>query len=218
MADIFDLFRKISTENASTQGPVTHLIVGLGNPGDKYFHTRHNAGFLTLDYIEQKMGVRVNQSKFHALVADGMLCGKHVMLLKPQTYMNASGEAVREAANFYHIPPANIIVVSDDINLDVGRLRVREKGSDGGQKGLRSIIEQMGSDAFPRVKMGVGKKPHPDMELADWVLSEFRKEEQPALFGAIEVAYSGICKLLDGNVDGAKQICNGYAYAAPEKR
>jgi PTH1 family peptidyl-tRNA hydrolase len=131
--------------------------------------------------------------------------------------MNSSGEAVREAANFYHIPPANIIVVSDDINLDVGRLRVREKGSDGGQKGLRSIIEQLGSDAFPRVKMGVGKKPHPDMELADWVLSEFRKEEQPALFGAIEVAYSGICKLLEENVDGAKQICNGYAYTASAK-
>lgn len=211
MADIFDLFRKISTENTSAQGPVTHLIVGLGNPGDKYFHTRHNAGFLTLDYVEQKMGVRVNTSKFHALIADGMLCGKHVMLLKPQTYMNASGEAVREAANFYHIPPANIIVVSDDINLDVGRLRVREKGSDGGQKGLRSIIAQMGSDNFPRIKIGVGKKPHPDMELADWVLSEFRREEQEPLFAAIEVAYEGLCKLLNGDADGAKQVCNGFA-------
>ena len=208
--------KKVKSEPGSAVD--TYVIIGLGNPGKEYENTRHNAGFLTLDYVEQKMGVRVNTSKFHALIADGMLCGKHVMLLKPQTYMNASGEAVREAANFYHIPLANIIVVSDDINLDVGRLRVREKGSDGGQKGLRSIIEQLGSDAFPRVKMGVGKKPHPDMELADWVLSEFRKEEQPALFGAIEVAYTGICKLLEGNVDGAKQICNGYAYTAPEKQ
>jgi len=217
MADIFDLFRKISTENTTDRGPITHLIVGLGNPGDKYFHTRHNAGFLTLDYVEQKMGIRVSTSKFHALVGEGALCGKRVMLMKPQTYMNSSGEAVREAANFYHIPPEHIIVVSDDINLDVGRLRVREKGSDGGQRGLRSIIEQMGSDNFPRVKMGVGKKPHPDMELADWVLSEFRKEEQPALFGAIEVAYSGICKLLSDDVDGAKQICNGFSYTAAAK-
>ena len=212
MADIFDLFRKISSESASAQGPVTHLIVGLGNPGDKYFHTRHNAGFLTMDYVEQKMGIRINTSKFHALTGEGMLCGKHVMLLKPQTFMNSSGEAVREAANFYRIAPEQIIVVSDDINLEVGRLRVREKGSDGGQRGLRSIIEQIGSDQFARVKIGVGKKPHPDMELADWVLSEFRKEEQPALFAAIETAYTGICRLLEGDADGAKQVCNGFSY------
>ena len=217
MADIFDLFRKISSESSNVPGPVTHLIVGLGNPGDKYFHTRHNAGFLTLDYVEQKMGIRINTSKFHALVGEGTLCGKHVMLLKPQTFMNASGEAVREAANFYHISPDHIIVVSDDINLDVGRLRVREKGSDGGQRGLRSIIEQLGSDQFPRVKIGVGKKPHPDMELADWVLSEFRKEEQTALFAAIEVAYTGICKLLAEDIDGAKQACNGFAPVKSEK-
>lgn len=217
MADIFDLFRKISSENTTAQGAVTHLIVGLGNPGDSYFHTRHNAGFLTLDYVEQKMGIRINNAKFHALVGDGTLCGKHVMLLKPQTYMNSSGEAVREAANFYHIPPENIIVVSDDINLDVGRLRVREKGSDGGQRGLRSIIEQLGSDNFPRVKIGVGKKSHPDMELADWVLSEFRKEEQNALFAAIETAYAGIVKLLGDDANGAKQICNGFSYTASAK-
>jgi len=213
MADIFDLFKKISTQTPAAQGPVTHLIVGLGNPGNEYFHTRHNAGFLTLDYVAQKMGITVNTSKFHALVGEGTLCGKHVMLLKPQTYMNSSGEAVREAANFYHIAPEHILVVSDDINLDVGRLRVREKGSDGGQKGLRSIIAQIGSDNFPRIKMGVGKKPRPEMELADWVLSEFRKEEQTPFFAAIEVAYTGLCKLLEGDADGAKQICNGFAAA-----
>lgn len=217
MADIFDLFRKISTQHTAAQGPVTHLIVGLGNPGDKYFHTRHNAGFLTMDYVSQKMGITVNTSKFHALVGEGTLCGKHVLLLKPQTMMNASGEAVREAANFYHIPPENILVVFDDISLDVGRLRVREKGSAGGHNGIKSIIACIGSENFPRVKLGVGKKPHPDMDLADWVLSEFRREEQQPLFAAIEMAYTGLCKLLDGNIDGAKQACNGFVPTASEK-
>lgn len=215
MADIFDLFRKISAQTPTAQGPVTHLIVGLGNPGDKYFHNRHNAGFLTLDYVSQKMGIAVSTAKFRALVGEGTLCGRHVLLLKPQTYMNASGEAVREAASFYHIPAANILVVSDDISLDVGRLRVREKGSDGGQKGLRSIIEHLGTDTFPRVRIGVGKKPHPDMDLADWVLSDFRREEQTALFAAIECAYTGLCRLLEDDLDGAKQVCNGFSPAAP---
>ena len=208
MADIFDLFRKISTESTGATGPVTHLIVGLGNPGDKYFHTRHNAGFLTLDYVEQKMGIRANTSKFHALVGDGMLCGKHVMLLRPQTYMNSSGEAVREAANFYHIPPEHVLVVSDDISLEVGRLRVREKGSDGGQRGLRSIITLMGNDTCPRIRLGVGKKPHPDYDLADWVLSEFSKDDQEKIFACFSKAYDGLVKILEGDIDAAMQICN----------
>ena len=209
MADIFDLFKKISTQTPSAAGPVTHLIVGLGNPGNEYFHTRHNAGFLTLDYVAQKMGITVNSSKFHALVGEGTLCGKHVMLIKPQTYMNASGEAVREAASFYHIAPEHIIVVSDDINLDVGRLRVREKGSDGGQKGLRSIIAQMGSDNFPRVKMGVGKKPHPDMELADWVLSAFSAQEEKALSVALSNAAKAALCIIDKGVPEASNRYNG---------
>ena len=209
MADIFDLFRKISTENTSAQGPVTHLIVGLGNPGDKYFHTRHNAGFLTLDYVEQKMGVRVNTSKFHALIADGMLCGKHVMLLKPQTYMNASGEAVREAAAFYKILPENIVVVFDDISLDVGRLRVRRNGSDGGHNGIKSLIYHLNSDAFPRIKVGVGAKPHPDYDLAAWVLSEFNKEEKETLFDTFPTVLQGCEKIVAGRVDDAMQLCNG---------
>ncbi len=210
MADIFDLFRKIEKGGPAAQGPITHMIVGLGNYGSEYVFTRHNAGFLTMEYLEQKAGLKANTAKFRALVGDGMLCGRHVLLVKPQTYMNASGVAVREAADFYHIPIENIIVISDDISLDVGRLRVREKGSDGGQRGLRSIICEMGSDAFPRVKIGVGKKPHPDMDLADWVLSDFRKEEQKPLYATIEVAYTGICKLLEGDTDGAKQVCNGF--------
>ena len=218
MSNIFDIFKKIEKErDDKAQAPITHLVVGLGNPGDKYFYTRHTAGFLAMDYISQKCGATVNRSKFKALVGEATIAGKRVLLMKPQTLMNASGDAVIEAANFYKIPIENIIVLSDDVNLDVGRMRVRKSGSDGGQKGLRSIITRMGSDNFPRIRFGVGKKPHPDMELADWVLSEFRKEEQPALFGAIEVAYSGICKLLSDDVDGAKQICNGFSYTAAAK-
>jgi PTH1 family peptidyl-tRNA hydrolase len=208
MADIFDLFRKISTQTPSAQGPVTHLIVGLGNPGNEYFHTRHNAGFLTLDYVSQKMGIAVNTAKFHALVGDGVLCGKHVMLIKPQTYMNSSGEAVREAAQFYHISPENIFVVSDDINLDVGRLRVREKGSDGGQKGLRSIIYHLNSDNFPRIRVGIGQKPNPNYDLADWVLSKFTPDEQKILFDKFETVLQGIEKIINGDVDGAMSLCN----------
>ena len=141
MSNIFDLFKKIEKqrENTST-APITHLVVGLGNPGDKYFYTRHNAGFLAMDYVSQKCNATVNRSKFKALVGEATIAGKRVLLMKPQTLMNLSGDAVYEAATFYKIAPENIIVMSDDINLDVGRLRVRAKGSDGGQKGLRSII------------------------------------------------------------------------------
>lgn len=188
--------------------PITHLVVGLGNPGDKYFYTRHNAGFLAMDYVSQKCGTQVNRSKFHALVGEGTIAGKRVLLMKPQTFMNLSGDAVSEAAAFYKIPVENIIVMSDDVNLDVGRIRVRKNGSDGGQKGLRSIIERMGSDNFPRVRFGVGKKPHPDYDMADWVLSNFNEEEKKSLFECFEVAYSGVEKLVLGDVDSAMQICN----------
>ena len=209
MTDIFDLFKKISKDNDAPTAPITHLIVGLGNPGDKYFYTRHNAGFLMMDYLSQRCSTQVNKSKFKALVGEATIAGKRCLLMKPQTFMNLSGEAVQQAAAFYKIPMQNILVFSDDISLDVGRLRVRGKGSDGGQKGLRSIITLMNSDDFPRIRFGVGEKPHPDYDLADWVLSEFTKEEQPALFAAFEKAYDGVLKVLEGDVDGAMQICNG---------
>lgn len=209
MADIFSLFKQIEKKNDTPTSPITHLIVGLGNPGDKYFHTRHNAGFLMMDYLSQRCSVQVNKIKFKALVGEATIAGKRCLLMKPQTFMNLSGEAVQQAAAFYKIPMQNILVFSDDISLDVGRLRVRGKGSDGGQKGLRSIITLMNSDDFPRIRFGVGKKPHPDFDLADWVLSEFTKDEQPALFAAFEKAYDGVLKVLEGDVDGAMQICNG---------
>ena len=209
MTDIFALFKKISKESETATGPITHLIVGLGNPGDKYFHTRHNAGFLMMDYLSQRCGVQINKLKFKALVGEATIDGKRVLLMKPQTFMNLSGEAVQQAAAFYKIPMQNVLVFSDDTSLDAGRIRVRRKGSDGGQRGLRSIITLMNSYDFPRIRFGVGAKPHPDYDLADWVLSEFNKDEQKALFSAFEKAYDGVVKVLQGDIDGAMQLCNG---------
>ncbi len=210
MANIFDIFKKIEKESAQkAQAPITHLVVGLGNPGDKYFYTRHNAGFLAMDYISQKCGAAVNRSKFKALVGEGTIAGKRVLLMKPQTFMNLSGEAVKEAMSFYKIPIENVIVLSDDVNLDVGRMRVRKSGSDGGQKGLRSIIEHAVSDNFPRIRFGVGKKPHPDYDMADWVLGTFSESDKKAIFDCFVTAYEGLEKLLLGDIDGAMQICNG---------
>lgn len=206
---ISDLFRKSATAR-DTAGvlPVTHIVVGLGNPGNKYFNTRHNTGFLCMDYLSQKYFADVKKIKFKALVGETVICGKRVLLMKPQTLMNASGDAVAEAAAFYKIPPENVIVMCDDINLDVGRMRVRAKGSDGGQKGLRSIILRLGSDEFPRIRMGVGMKPTPEWDLADWVLSEFSKDDQKKLFECFDYACQGIEKLISGDIDGAMQLCN----------
>lgn len=209
MANIFDLFKKIETEKPAATGPITHLVVGLGNPGREYAFTRHNAGFLSIDYMAERLGVRIDRLRFKALTAEATVGGVRVLLMKPQTFMNNSGESVREAAAFYHVPPENVIVICDDINLDVGRLRVRGKGSDGGQKGVRSIIYHLNADTFPRVKVGVGKKPHPEMELADWVLSSFHADEQKLLFDLFPAVEDGVKLLLQGKLDDAMQRCNG---------
>lgn len=210
MASIFDIFKEISGEReAKSTAPITHIIVGLGNPGEKYRITRHNAGFLMMDYFAERAGIRVDRSKFKALVGDGEIAGKRVLLMKPQTLMNASGLAVKEAAAFYKIPPENILVFSDDTSLDVGRSRMRMKGSDGGQRGLRSIIKEINTDQFPRIRFGVGAKPHPDYDLADWVLSEFSKDEQTLLSSRFEPAYDGVLKYLSGETEAAVQACNG---------
>lgn len=209
MANIFDLFKKIETEKPAAAGPITHLVVGLGNPGREYAFTRHNAGFLSLDYMAERLGIKIDRLRFKALTAEATVGGVRVLLMKPQTFMNNSGEAVREAAAFYHVPPENVIVICDDINLDVGRLRVRGKGSDGGQKGVRSIIYHLNADTFPRVKVGVGKKPHPEMELADWVLSSFHTDEQKLLFDLFPAVEDGVKLLLQGKLDDAMQRCNG---------
>lgn len=210
MADIFDLFRQIAKKEEAPAAPVSHLIVGLGNPGDKYFNTRHNAGFLTLDYIAQRCNVRIDRAKFHSLCAEAQIGSHRVLLLKPQTMMNLSGSAVSEAAAFYKISAENVIVFSDDITQIPGKLRVRRKGSAGGHNGLKDIIAKLGTDQFPRIRLGVGEKPHPDYDLAAWVLSDFSTNEQKALFDAFGCAYDGLKLILDGKFDDAMQLCNSH--------
>ncbi len=211
MSNIFDLFKKISTESNTTSVlPISYLVVGLGNPGDKYFYTRHNTGFLALDYISQKLGVKINRAKFKALVGDAVVEGKRVLFMKPQTSMNHSGEAVREAAKFYNISPENIIVIFDDILFPVGRLRVRRNGSDGGHNGIKNIIFHLSSDKFPRIKVGAGEKPHPEYDLVDWVVSEFSESDKKILFDTFEIVYNGLLKIIGGDIDAAMRICNSY--------
>lgn len=209
MANIFDLFKQISTGNDAKTLPVEYIIVGLGNPGEKYEITRHNAGFLAIDYIAEKKGVRIDRARFKALTAVADIGGRGVLLMKPQTFMNLSGEAVGEAARFYKLDADKIIVISDDISLSVGRMRVRRKGSAGGHNGLKNINQHLGTDAYPRLKMGVGEKPHPEYDLVDWVLSSFNAEELKALKASFPALLQGIEKMVAGDVDGAMQICNG---------
>jgi len=206
--DIFDLFKKIESKKPAASAPIEFIIAGLGNPGKEYERTRHNVGFAAVDFIAERLGTKIDRAKYRALICEVTIGEKRGILMKPQTFMNLSGEAVKEAAAFYKIPAENIIIICDDVNLDVARLRVRRSGSDGGQRGMRSIITIMGTDAFPRVKIGVGQKPHPDYDMADWVLSEFTKDEQKKLFDSFDRITSGVEKILAGDVEGAMQICN----------
>lgn len=199
---------KRKTFDAPTGGVPEFMIVGLGNPDKKYAFTRHNAGFLCVDMLAEKHGFTVKKLKFRSLLGDAVLGGHRCLILKPQTYMNLSGEAVREAAAFYKIPPERILVLFDDISLDVGKLRIRRKGTDGGHNGIKNIIYHLASDQFPRIKIGVGKKPHPDYDLADWVLSEFKKDEEAPLKSALENACSAVELLLDGKIDQAMNLYN----------
>ena len=208
MADIFDLFKKIEKTPTHTGEPITHIIVGLGNPGKEYLFTRHNAGFLTVDYLAEKLGIKVDRTKFKSLVGEAVIGSHRVLVMKPQTYMNASGEAVCESAAFYKIPMSNVIVICDDINLAPGKIRLRKKGSDGGQRGLRSIITLSGTDEFPRVRMGVGAKPHPDYDLADWVLGQIPEADREVFFAAMGKVYDALPTVLDGNFDKAMNLIN----------
>ncbi len=202
MADIFALFEKIKGNNPAPRGPVTHLVVGLGNPGGDYETTRHNAGFMCLDEIGDKSGIRVTTAKFHALVGDGMIGDKHTLLMKPQTFMNLSGDAVAAACDFYKIPPENVIVICDDVNFDVAHVRIRTKGSHGGHNGLRSIASHIG-DGYTRIKVGVGKKPHPEYDLADWVLGKFPKEDLAKIKETAVHVKEAVTLLLEGKTDEA---------------
>lgn len=179
--------------------PVSWLIVGLGNPGDQYDGTRHNAGFLVVDALARQGRFSVNRVKFKALTAQAEVGGQGALVMKPTTYMNLSGEAVGEAARFYKLPPERVLVLSDDVDLPLGRLRIRAKGSAGGHNGLKSIIQHLGTDQFPRIKLGVGGKPHPDYDLADWVLGRLQGEDRKVMDeAAVRAAQAVECLLRDG--------------------
>ena len=175
------------------------LVVGLGNPGEQYVYTRHNAGFLTIDELAERKQIPVQRLKHRALTNTVELAGVKVLLMKPVTYMNLSGEAVGEAARFYKIPPERVLVISDDVSLPLGKLRIRKSGSAGGHNGLKSIIQHLGTEAFPRLKIGVGGKPHPDYDMADWVLSRFTGEDKQVMDETVRRAADAVeCFLKDG--------------------
>lgn len=193
---------------SKTGGAVDYIIVGLGNPDKKYEITRHNAGFITVDIIADRYDCKINKVKFKSLVGECRINGKRVLIMKPSTYMNNSGQAVVEAMNFYKLPAENVIVIFDDISLDVGKLRIRKKGSDGGQKGMRSIIYLSGKDTFPRIKIGIGAKPNPEWELADWVLSKFTNKELEQIKAAAENALGAVELMVNGETDMAMNRYN----------
>ena len=184
------------------------LIVGLGNPGKKYEMTRHNAGFLAMDLMAIEEGVDIKKLKHHSLVADVKINGKRCLLIKPQTMMNNSGEAVIDAMKYYNISPENVIIIYDDISLDVGQTRIRRKGSAGGHNGIKSIISHIKSEDFPRVKIGVGKKPSPEYDLVNWVLGRFPKELEPDLKSALENTTKAVRLIVDGDIDKAMNLYN----------
>lgn len=185
------------------------LVVGLGNPGEKYENTRHNVGFLTVDELAERARVPVQKLKHRALTNTLEVGGVKVLLMKPVTYMNLSGEAVRQAVDFYKIPPERVLVVSDDTALAVGRLRIRKGGSAGGHNGLKNIIQHLGTDQFPRVRVGVGEKPHPDYDMADWVLGKFQGEDKKVIDGAVKRAADAVECLLKEGPDRAMNRFNG---------
>ena len=187
---------------------VEFLIVGLGNSGAKYAGTRHNAGFDALDWAARRWGIRVDRARFDALTGTGEAAGHKVLLLKPQTFMNLSGQAVGKAAAFYKVPAQNVIVLFDDISLAPGRLRLRKAGSAGGHNGVKSIISQIGQE-FPRVKIGVGAKPHPEYDLADWVLSRFSPDERKAMEARYDDVADALEMMMKGQFEAAQSRYNG---------
>ena len=188
---------------AFAKSSIDFLVVGLGNPGRKYENTRHNAGWMALSALADELGVSVTRARFKGLCGEGTLAGRRVLLLFPQTLMNNSGESVREAMRFYKLTPDLLLVFSDDVSLPLGTVRVRRKGSDGGQKGLRSIMTHLDSEDFARIKLGIGAKPHPEMELADWVLSRFTQAELDTMADAAKRAADAAKLVVDGRIDEA---------------
>ncbi len=205
---IMDIFAQLERENAARTGKPEWLIAGLGNPGLQYENTRHNAGFIAIDHLAQEEHVKIDRLRFKGYTGDVTLAGQRCLLLKPQTYMNNSGEAVVQAMQFYKIGIDHVIVLFDDISLAPGKLRIRRKGSAGGHNGIKSIIELTGSDEFARIKLGVGAKPRKEMDLADWVLSKFRPEEQEAMQEAAKHAAACLRLMVSGKTTEAMNQYN----------
>lgn len=204
---IFDLFKQIESGSAGNlHGKLIWIVAGLGNPGLEYENTRHNAGFLTMDELAKQCGVKLDQMKFKSDCGEAMLGEVRCLLMKPTTYMNLSGDAIAAAANFYKIPPEQVLVIYDDISLPPGKLRLRRKGSAGGHNGIKSIIAQLGTEEFPRIRVGVGAKPNPQYDLADWVLSKFSEEDMTALQPALEHAADAAKKIVSGDMNGAMNL------------
>ncbi len=203
MTNIFDLFKQIEKTPDTT--PISAIVVGLGNPGREYETTRHNVGYVAIDYIADKLGVKIDRARYHALTAEARIGDTRLLLMKPTTYMNNSGLAVSEAASFYKIPPERIIVLHDEISFEPGRIRIRRKGSAGGHNGLKSIIASLGSDAFPRIKIGVGEKPTPEYDLADWVLGKLPRDDAEHIKERLADISASVELILGGEIDLAMQ-------------
>ncbi len=191
----------------NTSGP-KYIIVGLGNPGNKYLNTRHNVGFIAIEKIAQKNGVSFDKLKYNSLIATCKIEDTPVLLMKPQTYMNNSGQSVVQAMNFYKIPPENVVIIFDDISLDVGKMRIRQKGSHGGQNGMKNIIALSGTDTFQRIKIGIGAKPNPHWDLADWVLSKFNDNELKTIEEMSDNANAAIKYIISDNTIKAMNLYN----------
>lgn len=201
-------FKKKKTSfSLPVSGPVEFIIAGLGNPGKEHELSRHNAGFLCIDILCNRENFKTDRIKFKALCADTMINGHRCLVMRPQTYMNNSGEAIREAASFYKIPPEKCIIIFDDIDISLGALRIKRKGSAGTHNGVKSIIYHLNSDNFPRIKIGVGSKPHPDYDLKDYVLGTFSKQEQTVLKNTMEKACDAINLMVEGEIDKAMMTC-----------
>ncbi len=194
--------------NFGRRGKIEYIIAGLGNPGKKYENTRHNAGFKAVDILANSHGFEFKKMKFKALIADEMIAGKRCLIMKPQTMMNLSGDAILDAAQYYNIPDENIIIIFDDVSLDVGKLRVRRKGSAGGHNGIKSIISGLGSEDFPRVKIGVGKKPSPETDMVSWVLGDIPNDKKSDYETALKNAAAAAEKILSDGVDSAMNEYN----------
>lgn len=208
MGDIFDLFKKIEKKSGNAPANISFIVACLGNPGREYALTRHNAGFLFAEYYAKEKGFRIDRARFDGLTGEYTVSGKRVLFLCPTTFMNLSGVSVKKAADFYKIAPENILVICDDINLDVGKLRLRRKGSDGGQKGVRSITEHLSTENFPRLKIGVGKKPHPEYDLCDWVLGRFPEDDIKKLKDVFDRCASALEQVMAGDFEGAMNKYN----------